>query len=101
MDVSPLSLSLCNTFKLLQILQSFDSHSTVFEWGQGYILLVLDPPPPLLFLKEGVNFDSIPSRGAGSQKLKRGWKGQGQVFLKGGRLALFLFSFSKIYHFYI
>ena len=101
MDVSPLSLSLCNSFKLLQILQSFDSHSTVFEWGKGYILLVLDPPPPLLFLKEGVNFDSIPSRGEGSQKLKRGWKGQGQVFLKGGRLALFLFSFSKIYHFYI
>ena len=85
MDVSPLSLSLCNSFKLLQILQSFDSHSTVFEWGKGYILLVLDPPPPLLFLKEGVNFHSIPSRGEGSQKLKRGWKyGAGAGLLKGG-----------------
>ena len=61
-----------------------------------------DPP---LFFETGkeVNFDYLPQRGEGNLKNKK--KGeymvQGQVFLKGGGLTLFLFNFFKVYHFYI
>ena len=52
-----------------------------------------------------VNFDYLPRRMGGEgefEKLKKGGGSmvQGQVFLKGRGLALFLFSFSKVYHFY-
>ena len=89
MDVSPLSLSLCNSFKLLQILQSFDSHSTVFEWGKGYILLVLEPPPPPFF-KGGSKFWFYPQEGGVIPKIKKGWKyGAGAGLLKGGEAGTF------------
>ena len=63
--------------------------------------IVWNPPPPL-FLKGGVNFKYFPYRGDLKIK-KRGWKyGAGSHLLKGGhRLALFLFNFFKVYHFYI
>ena len=49
-----------------------------------------------------VNFDYLPRRREGSEKLKKGGGSmvQGQVFLKGKGLTLFLFSFFKVYHFY-
>ena len=64
---------------------------------------------PSLFLKGGVNFDYLPlRRGGGSEKFKKGveWKyGAGAGLLKrreqGAGLALFLFNFFKVYHFYI
>ena len=63
---------------LIHILLFLNEGRAIFSW-------FWTPLPPLLFLKEGVNFDSIPSRGEGSQKLKRGWKyGAGAGLLKGG-----------------
>ena len=61
-----------------------------------------------LFLKGEVNSDYLP-RVRGTQKIKKGSGSMvlGQVFLKkrgvggGGGLSLFLFSFFKVYHFYI
>ena len=64
-----------------------------------------DPPP--LFLKGGVNFDYLPQRGGESEKLKKGDGSMVQwlFFLKGWGerrgLALPLFNFFKVYHFYI
>ena len=55
------------------------------------------------FLKGGSKF-WLPPPEEGIWKIKNGGGGsmvQGQVFIKGGRLALFLFNFFKVYHFYI
>ena len=64
--------------------------------------------PPFLKGGRGVNFKYLPRRMGGSQKSKREWKyGAGAGLLKRGGgggmvgLALFLFSFFKVYHFYI
>ena len=53
-----------------------------------------DPPPP---------FNYLTLRGGIGKIKKSGWKyGAGAVVPKmGGGLALFLFNFFKVYHFYI
>ena len=59
---------------------------------------------PLLFKGGEVNFDYLTRRGGGGiLKIKKvgGSMVQGQVFLKGEGLALFLFNFFKVYHFCI
>ena len=73
----------------------------------NYMLsIVHNPPSSPLFLKGGgVNFNYLSDGGNLKVKnLKKGWKHgvQGQVFLKGGGgLALSLFHFIKVSHFYI
>ena len=64
-------------------------------------VFIVRTPPPLFFLTGGVNFNYLLRRGE-SEKLKKGGgsMAQGQVFLGGG-LALLLFYFFKVYHFYI
>ena len=61
-----------------------------------------DPPP---FLKgEEVNFDYLPWSGGIWKILKSRWKygaEAGLLKVGGGGLALFLFSFFKVYHFFI
>ena len=72
----------------------------------NYMLsIVQNPPPAPSFLKGGVNFNYLPD--GGNLKVKNLKKGveygvQEQVFLKGGGgLALSLFNFFKVSHFYI
>ena len=69
---------------------------------EAIVMYSSDPSPPSLFLKEGGTFWLPPPEG-GSKKLKKGGGStvQGQVFLKGKGLELFLFNAFKVYHFYI
>ena len=65
--------------------------------------IVWTPSHPPTFFKGGgeVNFNYLPRRReSGNLEKGGGSMVQGQAFLKGG-LALFLFNFFKIYHFYI
>ena len=75
---------------LIHILLFLNEGSAIFSWFWTPL------PPP--FFKGGSKFWFHPQEGGVIPKIKKGvevWC-RGQVFLKGGRLALFLFSFSKI-----
>ena len=68
---------------------------------QELLVIVWSPPSP--FLKGVSKFNYLPRRGV-SEILQKGSGSmvQGQVFLKVGEgLALLLFNFFKVYHFYI
>ena len=69
------------------------------------LLIIVQTPPPPPFFKDGgrVNFNYLPQRGGPWKIRKRGRSiVQEQVFLKGGgRVALSLFIFVKVYYIYI
>ena len=87
---------------------SYSSFSYKQTWERKIYTYIVRIPPSASFssLKMGeVNFNYLPRRGRGLWKFsKREWKyGAGADLIKsrGEGLALFLFNFFKVYHFYI